>query len=92
MTAMARKDSIMTLLSSGSGTFGRFTRDSTLLREVAAVRAELSIVSALLSQPAGTAGRVVNDSAVFVEVGRARREMSALFADLKAHPLRYLAF
>ena len=90
--AMARADSIRTLLSSGSGTFGRFTRDSTLLREVAAVRAELSIVSALMAQPAGTAGRITRDSALFVMVGRAQREMGELFEDIKQRPMRYLAF
>ena len=90
--AMATADSIKRLLSSGTGTYGRFTRDSTLLREVAAVRAELSIVSALMAQPAGTAGRIVHDSALFVMVGRAQREMGVLFDDIKEHPLRYLRF
>ena len=90
--ATARADSIRTLLASGNGTVGRFTRDSSLLREVAAVRAELSIVSALMSQPAGTAGRIVHDSALFVMVGRAQREMGVLFDDIKRRPMRYLAF
>ena len=90
--ATATADSIRALLASGRGTYGRFTRDSTLLREIAAVRAELAIVSALMSQPAGTAGRIVHDSAIFVTLGQAQREMGLLFDDIKKRPLRYLAF
>ena len=90
--ATARADSIRTLVSSGSGTFGRFSRDSTLLREIAAVRAELSIVSALMAKPEGTAGRFVHDSALFVTMARAQKEMGVLFDDIKRRPMRYLAF
>ena len=90
--AMASADSIRALLASGETSFGRFRRDSTLLHQVADVRAELSIVSALMAEPRGTAGRVLADSAAQMQVGRISREMGDLFADIKAHPMRYIAF
>jgi phospholipid/cholesterol/gamma-HCH transport system substrate-binding protein len=90
--AMARADSIMSLLDAPGGNVGRFRRDSTLLREVAAVRDELSIVGHLLQQPDGTVGRVRQDRAIQEGLAGAQREMSALFADLKAHPFRYISF
>jgi phospholipid/cholesterol/gamma-HCH transport system substrate-binding protein len=89
---MARVDSVRALLASPAGGYGRFRRDSTLLREVADVRNELSIVRAELDEPRGTAGRVLRDSALVNAVGQAERELSLLIADLKKHPLRYIAF
>lgn len=91
-SAMARADSIMALLDAPTGNVGRFRRDSTLLREVAAVRDELSIVGHLLQQPDGTVGRMRHDRAIQEGLAGAQREMSALFADLKAHPFRYISF
>ena len=79
-------------MSSGETSLGRFRRDSTLLRQVADVRAELSIVQALLAEPRGTAGRVLADSAAQMELGRMTREMGLLFEDIKRNPMRYLAF
>ena len=88
--AMARADSIRALLASGRGSVGRFRRDSTLLREVAAVRDELAIVNELMSRPTGTVGRLRQDEAIQEGVASAQREMTALFADLKKHPFRYI--
>ena len=90
--AMARADSIRTLLSSGETSLGRFRRDSTILREMSDVRSELSIVQALLAEPRGTAGRVLADSAAYQELGSMQRQIGALIADVKRDPLRYLAF
>jgi phospholipid/cholesterol/gamma-HCH transport system substrate-binding protein len=90
--AMARADSIMALLDAPGGNVGRFRRDSTLLREVAAVRDELSIVGHLLQSPDGTMGRMRQDRAIQEGLAGAQREMTALFADLKAHPFRYISF
>lgn len=89
---MARVDSVRALLASPTGAYGRFRRDSTLLRDVADVRNELSILRAELDEPRGTAGRVLRDSALVNAVGQAERELSLLIADLKKHPLRYIAF
>ncbi len=91
-SAMARADSIMALMDSPTGNVGRFRRDSTLLGDVAAVRDKLSIVGHLLRQPDGTVGRVRQDRAIQEGLAGAQREMSALFADLKAHPFRYISF
>lgn len=88
--AMARADSIRALLASGRGNVGRFRRDSTLLRHVAEIRDELSILGHLMSSPDGTMGRMRQDRAVQQGIAEAQREMTALFADLKEHPFRYI--
>ena len=90
--AAARADSIRTLLASDRITLGRFRRDTTLLREIAAVRDELSIVGALLSEPRGSAGRLTRDRAIAQELAGVERELAALAEDIKRDPLRYLAF
>ena len=91
-TTLARADSIRVLLSSERSTVGRFQRDSTLLRSVADVRDEVTIIRALLSQARGTAGRATADKAITQQLTRTQQQMDSLFADIKAHPLRYIAF
>ncbi|MDB4905572.1 MAG: Mammalian cell entry related domain protein [Gemmatimonadetes bacterium] len=90
--AMSRADSLKTFVTSGKSSLGRFQRDSTLMNQVQDVRDELAIVGALLNEPRGTAGRMTRDSTIMRQVQGARDEMSKLFADLKRHPLRYIAF
>jgi hypothetical protein len=90
--AMARVDSVRSLLASNASSFGRLRRDSTLIAEVGDVRNELSIVRSLLDEPNGTAGRALHDSAMTNAMLAAEREMSLLFADIKKHPFRYLSF
>ena len=90
--SMSAWASVRTLLASNNTSLGRFRRDSTLLTEVADIRSELSKVQALLDEPRGTAGRVMHDTALTVALGDVQREMSLLFADIKAHPFKYLSF
>jgi ABC-type transporter Mla subunit MlaD len=90
--ALARTDSVRALLGSPSSSYGRFRRDSTLLRVVTKVREELTLVQTLLDEPRGTAGRVLRDSAITSALADAKREMSLLVTDLKKHPLRYNPF
>jgi phospholipid/cholesterol/gamma-HCH transport system substrate-binding protein len=89
---LARTDSVRALLASPNSPYGRFRRDSTLMREVADIRQELTVVRTMLDEPRGTAGRVLRDSAVTSALGDAQREMSLLVADIKKHPLRYNPF
>jgi hypothetical protein len=89
---MARADSVRTLIFSESGTLGRFKRDSTLLRNVAEVRDEVSIVRGLLANSRGTAGRVLGDSAIFRQLAQTEVALGDLMADIKRRPLRYIAF
>jgi ABC-type transporter Mla subunit MlaD len=89
---IARADSVRRLLSEGRGNFGRFQRDSTLVRTIADVRDDVSIVRALLAEARGTAGRAGADRAITVQLSRAQQQMDSLFADIKKHPLRYVAF
>jgi hypothetical protein len=89
---MARADSVRALLGSSNSSLGRFRRDSTLLRDVADIQNELSVVRAALDEPRGTAGRILADSALSVGVAHAEREMTLLFADIKKRPMRYLSF
>ena len=91
-TAMARADSIRELLASDSHSLGRFRRDSTLMRDMADIRLELGRVRSLLDDPNGTIGRFRTDSALVRAVHRDFAAFDSLFADLKKHPLRYIAF
>ena len=90
--AAAHLDTLRTLLASQQQALGSFRRDSTLLRSVQGLRDEVSIVRALLDEPRGTAGRVLRDSALVRQLSGAEIELAALVADIKAHPLRYVAF
>jgi phospholipid/cholesterol/gamma-HCH transport system substrate-binding protein len=91
-TAMARADSIRQLLASDRHSLGRFRKDSTLMREVADLRAEFGRVRSLLDNPDGTIGRLRTDSALVRAVHRDLAAFDSLFTDLKKHPLRYIAF
>jgi phospholipid/cholesterol/gamma-HCH transport system substrate-binding protein len=91
-TAMARADSIRQLLASDSHSLGRFRKDSTLMRAVADIRVELGRVRSLLDNPDGTVGRLRTDSALVRAIHRDFAALDSLFADLKKHPLRYIAF
>jgi len=88
----ARKDSIMLLLSSGSGNVGRFRRDSTLPREIASIHASLDSLRALVSNPHGDAARFRNDTSLKSELARAKVQLDSLMKDVKAHKMRYISF
>ncbi len=90
--ATAQADSIRQLLASDSHSLGRFRKDSTLMRDVADIRSELGRVRTLLDSPDGTIGRFRTDSALALAVRRDFAALDSLFADLKKHPLRYIAF
>ena len=90
--AAANLDTLRTLLGAESPALGPFRRDSTLLRSVEGLRDEVSIVRALLDEPRGTAGRALHDDAIQRELRGAEAELTALVADIKARPLRYVAF
>ncbi len=91
-SAMARADSIRTLLASSATTYGRLRRDSTLITEIASVRNEVSIVRSLLAKPEGTAGRVMADSAIVRQLGMLEREFGTLKRDIMRDPLRFFGF
>jgi hypothetical protein len=90
--ATAQVDSIRDLLASDSTSFGRFRRDSSLLRAANDIRNDLAIAAALLKQPTGTAGRALQDSALTRQVAGAQRQLDSLIADVKSRPLRYWPF
>ena len=90
--AMAEVDSIRKLLTSNQHSIGRFRRDSTLAREMTGVRLDLLEVRRLASSPAGTIGRLRADSAIAIAVRHDLASLDSLMADIKKHPLRYIAF
>jgi len=93
--ALARVDSIRTLLSAPGSSYGRFHRDSSLGPRVAHLRDELTRLRSELGELGeldGTISRVKTDSALTRSVADAQREMSLLFADIKRRPLRYVQF
>jgi len=90
--ALARVDSIRQLLASDAHSLGRFRRDSTLVKEIGRVRTDLAVVQQLAASPNGTIGRFRADSAIIRNVQRDLAALDSLFADIKKHPLRYIAF
>jgi phospholipid/cholesterol/gamma-HCH transport system substrate-binding protein len=62
------------------------------MRTVTSLRNEISLAKAMLDEPRGTAGRVLHDSAMTRQLTSAEKEVAALIADLRAHPMRYVAF
>jgi MlaD protein len=90
--AMAEVDSIRQLLASDQHSLGRFRRDSTLIPDVAALRLQLAELNRLANSPTGTIGRFHADSAIAVGVRRDLLALDSLMADLRKHPLRYIAF
>jgi ABC-type transporter Mla subunit MlaD len=91
-SVMAQADSIRQLLSSDSHSLGRFRKDTTLMRDVADIRTQLDLVRSLLDRQDGTIGRLRTDSALVRAVHRDFAALDSLFADIKKHPLRYIAF
>ncbi|HET9004066.1 MAG TPA: MlaD family protein [Gemmatimonadaceae bacterium] len=90
--ALAEADSLRALVTSNQSVVGRFRRDTSLMRTVTSLRNDISLAKALLDEPRGTAGRVVHDSAMTRQLTAAEKEVAALIADLRAHPMRYVAF
>ena len=90
--ALARADSIRALVASPNTSFGRFRRDSSLLREVADVRNELDIVRARMASPNGTIGRMHADSTLMQALASTQREMTLIMTDIHRRPLRYVHF
>ena len=88
----ASADSLLHLLESSSGTYGRFQRDSTLVEQVTEVRDEIAAVRALIDLPAGTAGRLVHDAVLVEELAALQAQLDLLIADVKARPFRYIVF
>jgi phospholipid/cholesterol/gamma-HCH transport system substrate-binding protein len=89
---MARADSVRALLASDKTSYGRFRRDSALVREVADIRNEVDIVRARMASPNGTLGRARADSALFDALAGVQREMTLIMADMHRRPLRYIHF
>jgi hypothetical protein len=90
--AMAQVDSIRALLASDQHSLGRFRRDSSLVRDVGQLRTEMQRLQALAADPNGTIGRVRADSAITRGIHRDLVALDSLFADIKKHPQRYVAF
>ncbi len=90
--AMSQVDSIRALISSNHTSIGRFRRDSTLFTAVGRIRAELADVQRLATNPDGTIGRARTDSVIVRNIHRTLVSMDSLVADMKKHPLRYIAF
>jgi phospholipid/cholesterol/gamma-HCH transport system substrate-binding protein len=90
--AMAQVDSIRALVSSEQHSLGRFRRDSSILGEITRTRSELAQLRLLAADPSGSFGRARSDSAIVRAIRRDLVAIDSLRADMKKHPLRYIAF
>ncbi|HEV7836839.1 MAG TPA: MlaD family protein [Gemmatimonadaceae bacterium] len=90
--AMAAADSIRTLVSSNTGSLGRFRRDTTLTTKAKGVLAELDKLSALAAGGTGAIEAAHPDSLLTKELSHTRLLLAELIRDLKKHPLRYIGF
>lgn len=90
--ALAQADSLRSLLTTNQSVVGRFKRDTSLMRTVTSLRNDITLAQAMLDEPRGTAGRVLHDSALTRQLTAAEKELAAVIADLRAHPMRYVAF
>lgn len=91
-TALARADSIRTLLRSGTSSVGRFRRDSTLPGHIASVRDELASLRQSLAQANGSLPRWRSDSAMARAMADVQRELTRLLDDVRRRPFRYFPF
>lgn len=83
-------DSLRATAASGSGTVGRFRRDSTLVLHA---RRTLATVDTLRDRLAAyTTGPAHGDSTLALELSRVHVLLDSLVQDAKHHPLRYLPF
>ena len=87
---MVRTDSLGRRLQETGHTFDRVSSDSSLSRQIADLRNEVSIVRALVTDARGTAGRLMFDQAIPSQLTRVERELGQLMADLRNNPARYL--
>ena len=90
--ALAEVDSVRSLFASTKHSFGRFRRDSSIITQIKAIRTELGDIAKVAAATQGTVGRVRGDSAIIRGVHRSMAGMDSLMADMKRHPLRYIAF
>jgi hypothetical protein len=90
--ALARADSIRTLLSSPSSSYGRFRRDASLATAVASVRDEIAQLRVTLDDSSGTLGRLKVDSALTKSIAGTQSELTQLLRDIRRRPLHYVHF
>lgn len=85
----ALADSIGTAASTGSGEFGRFRRDSTLIIQA---RSTMASVAQLRASIARYAGKSSEGAALAKQLDIANAKLDSLVMDAKRRPLRYIAF
>jgi ABC-type transporter Mla subunit MlaD len=84
----ALADSIHGAATNGSGTLGRFRRDSSLIRQA---HRTLGAVDSLRGVVARYTGRAPGDTAMSNALARTHAQLDSLVADAKHHPFRYIA-
>jgi phospholipid/cholesterol/gamma-HCH transport system substrate-binding protein len=87
---MARTDSLGARLAETGSRLRGLSGDSSMGREIADLRNEISIVRSLLTEARGSAGRLMFDQAIPRQLQRVERELGLLMEDLRRDPARYL--
>lgn len=86
----ARADSVGQLIASTRQTYGRFRKDSTLVKEIAEIRDEIDILRSRIDRGEGALALVRGDSALTRNLAEMRLQMQRLITDLKHRPFRYV--
>ena len=90
--AMAAADSIRTLMSSNTGSIGRFRRDSTLVTKASGVLAQVDTLRSLLSDPLGSIAAAHSDSVLTLQLARTHSLLDSLIKDATKRRGRYINF
>jgi ABC-type transporter Mla subunit MlaD len=86
----ARADSVSQLVASTRRSYGRFRKDSTLVKEIADIRDEIDILRSRVDRRGGALALVRGDSTLVQGLAETRRQMQRLLTDLKHRPFRYI--
>jgi phospholipid/cholesterol/gamma-HCH transport system substrate-binding protein len=89
--ALAGVDSLRQFLSTDRGVVGRFRRDSTLIKQVAALRQDVNALRAMADSGSGGIAAARKDTVLRAQMARARMTLDSLIADIKKHPSRYIS-